>query len=117
MARTSTQRNTTVTRLQARAVVTQHELMRRQRGFTVTRLAAGMDVSHAYVSRIEGQQIPASARYRAAVARLLGVSEGSLFGADGRALEASTGTEVMQSDQRPAGSSRPRPTRQRRVAP
>lgn len=74
-----------VTRLQARAVITRHEEFRRRAGYTVTSLARAVGVNHAYVSRVEGQTIPASTRYRKAVARLLGVREPVLFDKHGRA--------------------------------
>ena len=61
--------------MQARQTITKHEQFRRLGGYTVTSLAAAVGVSHTYVSRIEGQHVPASARYRKAVARLLGVHE------------------------------------------
>ena len=72
--------------MQARSTITAHETARRKRGLGVTSLAAAVGVTHAYVSRVEGQQIPASTKYRQAVARLLGVDEDSLFGHDRRAI-------------------------------
>ena len=71
--------------MQARAVITKHEEVRRQTGYTVTGLARAFGMSHTYVSRIEGQEIPASDRYRRLVARLFGVRQALLFSEDGRA--------------------------------
>lgn len=71
--------------MQARTVITRHEQFRRQAGYTVTGLAKAIGVSHTYVSRIEGQEVPASARYRKAAARLFGVRQALVFDQDGRA--------------------------------
>ena len=71
--------------MQARQTITRHEQFRRQSGYTVTGLAKTVGVSHTYVSRIEGQHVKASARYRKKAARLFGVREALLFDKDGRA--------------------------------
>jgi DNA-binding XRE family transcriptional regulator len=71
--------------MQARTVITRHEQFRRQAGYTVTGLARKIGVSHTYVSRIEGQDVSASVRYRKTVARLFGVRQALLFDKDGRA--------------------------------
>ena len=62
-----------------RTRISEHERARRARGLGVGALGAGIDVSHAYVSRIEGGQIPASPAYRRRVSKLLGVPEKVLF--------------------------------------
>jgi len=64
----------------SRSVITPHEQLRRQAGYTVTGLARAIGFDHAYVSRVEGQQVKPSARYRRAAANALGVSERILFG-------------------------------------
>lgn len=66
-----------------RTEISEHERFRRQLGLSVTGVAERVPCSHAYVSRIEGGLIPASARYRKAVAKLFGVSEALLFDEDG----------------------------------
>ena len=62
-----------------RTKVTEHERTRRAHGLGVGDLAAEVTVSHAYVSQIEGGQIPASPAYRRRVGALLGVPEKVLF--------------------------------------
>jgi transcriptional regulator with XRE-family HTH domain len=49
-------------------------------GYSVTALASEIGYSHTYVSRVEGGQIPASARYRKAVSKALRVPEAMIFG-------------------------------------
>ena len=63
----------------SRSVITPHEQLRRQAGYTGTGLARAIGFEHAYVSRVEGRQIRPSARYRRAVAGVLGVAEQLLF--------------------------------------
>lgn len=63
----------------SRKVITPHEQLRRQAGYTVTGLARAIEFDHAYVSRVEGLQVKPSARYRRAVAEVLGVAEQLLF--------------------------------------
>lgn len=67
----------------ARPRISQHEILRRQRGFLLTQLATELQVSHPYVSLIEGRQKQASERYRQAVASLLKVPEDVIFDEDG----------------------------------
>jgi DNA-binding XRE family transcriptional regulator len=67
----------------ARRVISRHEEVRRRFGYTVTELAAAIGFSHATVSRIEGGTLKPSARYRAAVSRLLGVPEELIFEREG----------------------------------
>jgi transcriptional regulator with XRE-family HTH domain len=62
-----------------RQTITKHEEIRRQFGYTVTELAEAVGYSHAYVSQVEGEQTTPSAKYRGAVAELLGVPETLLF--------------------------------------
>lgn len=68
-----------------RARVTQHEIFRRHKGFTMTALGRHPEVgcSHSYVSQVEGRETPASPKYRQAVAALFGVDESLLFDEDG----------------------------------
>ena len=61
-------------------IFSRHEEIRRRRGYTVTGLARALGFSHAYVSRVEGGQVPPSPRYRRAVSKLLKVPEEFLFG-------------------------------------
>lgn len=67
----------------ARPRISQHEILRRQRGYLLTQMAKALNVSHPYVSLIEGRQKQASARYRSAVATLLKVPEDVIFDEDG----------------------------------
>jgi transcriptional regulator with XRE-family HTH domain len=60
-------------------VITEHERFRRLLGLSVTEQARRTEFSHAYVSMVEGGQVRASARYRAAASRVLGVPESALF--------------------------------------
>ena len=62
-----------------RTRITEHERTRRARGLGVGALGADVKVSHAYVSRIEGGQIPASDGYRRRVSARLDVPETVLF--------------------------------------
>lgn len=59
--------------------ITEHERLRRLRGLSVTEQARETGFSHAYVSMVEGGQLKASERYRAAAARVLRVPEATLF--------------------------------------
>jgi len=63
----------------ARQVITEHERLRRQAGYTVTGFAKALGVSHCLVSRIEGGQVTASPRYREKASALLGVPEWVIF--------------------------------------
>ncbi len=65
--------------MSTRTRVTEHERARRTRGLGVVSLGTKVDVSHAYVSRIEGGRVPASAAYRRKVAKILGLPEDILF--------------------------------------
>jgi transcriptional regulator with XRE-family HTH domain len=60
--------------------ITRHEEFRRARGLTITELAAAIDRSRPYVSRVEGGYIKPSAAYRRDVARVLEVDERLIFG-------------------------------------
>jgi transcriptional regulator with XRE-family HTH domain len=62
-----------------RRVISRHEELRRSAGLGVTELARRIGVDHAVVSRVEGGQKLPSAKYRAAVAAILGVPEGFIF--------------------------------------
>lgn len=73
-----------------RAVISTHEILRRQAGYTVTALARELGVSHTYVSRVEGGEITPSPRYREGAARALGVAEIDLF-PEGDAVMAGVG--------------------------
>jgi hypothetical protein len=65
----------------ARRIISRHEEIRRRFGYSVTGLAAALEppFSHAYVSRVEGGTLKPSARYRAAVSRLLSIPEELIF--------------------------------------
>lgn len=62
--------------------VSEHERFRRLRGFSITGLATAIGRSRSYVSRIEGGYEKPSALYRRDVARVLGVDEALIFGAE-----------------------------------
>jgi len=66
-------------RMAARRTITKHEELRRLSGYTVTGLAGAVGYSHAYVSQVEGGQTSPSAKYRAAVVRVLELPERVLF--------------------------------------
>jgi transcriptional regulator with XRE-family HTH domain len=69
-----------------RKTISQHEVIRRRRGFTQTALAARANVSPAYVSLVEGGLEKPSPRYRKAVSKILAVPEELIFEAtDGEA--------------------------------
>lgn len=59
--------------------ITEHERYRRQRGLTITELAAAIGISRPYVSRVENGSAKPSASYRRKVARALGVDETCIF--------------------------------------
>jgi ribosome-binding protein aMBF1 (putative translation factor) len=59
--------------------ITEQERLRRRAGLSVTELARRAGFSHAYVSRVEAGHLRPSARYRQAVAAVLGVPEGVVF--------------------------------------
>lgn len=63
----------------ARRTISRHEEIRRRFGYTVTGLATAIGFSHAAVSRVEGGTLRPSARYRAAVSRVLGIPEELIF--------------------------------------
>lgn len=65
--------------VKARQVITEHERLRRQAGYTVTEFARALGVSHCLVSRIEGGQVCPSTRYRKICSELLGVPERFIF--------------------------------------
>lgn len=68
-----------------RSRITQHEVLRRSKGLSMSGLGRsdGVDCSYSYVSQVEGGLIPASRKYRTAVARLFGVAEDLIFDEDG----------------------------------
>ena len=76
-----------------RRQISRHEHVRRARGFTVTRLAQEIGVSHSYVSLVEGGLEKPSARYREAASAVLGVPQDLIFDAE----------EVNESEE-PTGS-------------
>ena len=68
----------------ARSRITQHEVLRRQRGLMTKDIASAIGVSSAYVSLIEGGLKPASPRYRKGLSDLLKVPEDIIFDDQGR---------------------------------
>jgi transcriptional regulator with XRE-family HTH domain len=62
-----------------RRTISDHERIRRQRGYRVGELAEMIGVSSSYVSLVEGGLEPGSQRYRTAAAKALGVPEDLLF--------------------------------------
>lgn len=67
-----------------RTHISRHEQARRGKGLSIVALARAAGFSHAYVSRIEGGLIPASARYQTKVEALLEVPKSWLFDSTGR---------------------------------
>lgn len=63
-----------------RRTITAHEEIRRRCGYGVVQLARAAGFSHTYVSLVEAGRLRPSARYRAAVARALGVPPELIFG-------------------------------------
>jgi transcriptional regulator with XRE-family HTH domain len=63
-----------------RRTISRHEELRRLHGYSVTGLAEKVGFSHPYVSRVEAGDLRPSARYRAAVADVLGLPEAAIFG-------------------------------------
>lgn len=65
--------------------VSQHEAIRRRLGRTQGDLARipEVGVTRSYISQVEAGKLPASKRYRKAVARVLGVPETLLFDESG----------------------------------
>jgi transcriptional regulator with XRE-family HTH domain len=61
------------------AIITAHEEIRRRRRLTQAELARRAGYSRAYVSRVELGDAEPSARYRAAIARVLEVPEELIF--------------------------------------
>lgn len=66
--------------MSARRIITEHERLRRHCGYGVVELAKAVGYSHTYVSLVEAEQAKPSPRYRAAVAKTLGVPEHVIFG-------------------------------------
>jgi len=66
-------------RKSVRRTISRHEELRRRFGYSVGGLAAALGFSAAYVSMVEGGARKPSARYRAAVSRLLGVPGELIF--------------------------------------
>jgi transcriptional regulator with XRE-family HTH domain len=62
-----------------RRKISRHEQIRRARGYTITRLAREIGVSHSYVSLVEGGLEKPSPRYREAVSAALGVHPEVIF--------------------------------------
>ena len=56
-----------------RRTISRHEQTRRACGYTITRLAHEIGVSHSYVSLVEGGLEKPSPRYQKAVSKTLGV--------------------------------------------
>jgi transcriptional regulator with XRE-family HTH domain len=65
--------------LAVRRDISRHEEVRRRAGYLVTGLAEALEVSHAYVSQVEGGLTKPSARYRKAFCDLLGIAEELVF--------------------------------------
>lgn len=66
-----------------RARITQHEILRRHKGLSMSGLGDLVGCSYSYVSQVEGGHIPASEKYRKSVADKFGVDESLLFDGDG----------------------------------
>jgi transcriptional regulator with XRE-family HTH domain len=62
-----------------RRSISRHEQIRRARGYTVTRLAQEIGVSHSYVSLVEGGLEKPSPRYRETVSAVLCVPQDLIF--------------------------------------
>ena len=62
-----------------RREISEHERIRRKRGYTLTALAREIGVSRTYCSLVEGGLEKPSVRYREAASRALGVPEDLLF--------------------------------------